>query len=530
METKEEGAPPSIAQQCFSTMNTSFPYMQQIPSTTPSLIYPNQMQFNMMMKLTNQINQMNHMKYFPQVNPNYFLQTGHPAYHPFHPFIRPSVQQPFFPNPMQVYASVPKQAQPKKAKNKSKQSSNQPQVAKSTVDRSLQGNKGNMLTREENNGISSGFDEDINSVYDINSIQGTCANADDNHIVDNINSNTNTINATLQSKCNNTNSINSTKECDNFSSQSHSVSLQIPKEEVVATSNVNASSASTSKTVSTNDNVFIDINSFTDINQLDFPIEPSQLSHESNHAEPSPPLDHQLKLSATLPSTVVSIKPIGSYYCESHHIYYITEEAYKKHLKLVHKEPVSQVKACADCSKTFTSEVSFKAHLETHANQCELCYKLFDNGNALLEHKTQYHPEMFTCKNCKVSFTTSDDLYIHSLLHYIKCTYCNRSFERKSQLQQHIKDKHHVQCNECTKNFATTLAMNAHYKDVHQPKDNEVKFTCRVCQRKFASDSALKLHIKAKKHFENKFACKEHNKTFFTQEALNCHIAAKHKK
>ena len=544
METKEESAPPSIAQQCFSNMNSSFPYIQQFPPTTPSLIYPNPMQFNMMMKLTNQINQMNQMKYFPQVNPNCFIQPTPQHFNPFLPFIRPSIQHPLFQNQMQVLPNMPKQQQqPKKAKNKNKQNSIQPQAAaKQTEDRSLQGNKDNMLTHEENKGITNDFDEDINSVYDINSIQETCVNADDNHIVNNsYNNNTNAINSALDVKCNNinSNSINDIKECDNFSSQSHNVSLQNPKEEVVAMSNVNVSSNSTSNTNNdhNNNNLFTDINSFTDINQLDFPMESFPPSHQTNQNEPSLslPQNSQTKIPTTLPSSssssIPSIKPIGSYYCEFHQIYYITEEAYKKHLKLVHnKQPLSQVKTCTECSKTFKSELSLKAHLETHANQCDICYKLFSNGNILLDHKTQCHPELFTCKHCKISFTTSDDLYIHSLLHYNKCTNCNKSFEHKSQLEQHMKDKHYVQCNECMKSFATTLAMNAHYKDVHMNKDNVAKFTCRVCQRKYLTDNALKSHIKAKKHFESKFVCKEHNKIFDSEEALNSHNAVKHKK
>lgn len=534
METKEESAPPSIAQQCYSNMNPSFPYLQQIPPTTPSLIYPNPMQLNMMMKLTNQMNQ---MKYFPQVNPNCFIQPS-----PFPSFIRPTI--PIFPNQMHVHPSMPKQQlqqqQLKKAKNKNKQNVNQPPVpAKHNEDRSLQGNKDNMVTHEENNGITNDFDEDINSPYDINSIQETYVNADDNHINNNYNinnnNNTNTINSTLDVKCNNinSNSINNIKECDNLSSQSHNVSLQNSKEEVVA-----ISSNSNNTTNNVNNSLFTDINSFTDINQLDIPMEPSSSSplpphNEPPHNEPSLsfPANPQTKIPITLPSSIHSIKPIGSYYCEFHQMYYITEEAYKKHLKLVHnKPPQSKLKTCTECSKTFKTELSLKAHLETHANQCDICYKLFSNGNILLDHKTQCHPDMFTCKHCKVSFTTSDDLYIHSLLHYNKCTNCNKSFEHKNQLEQHIKDKHYVQCNECLKSFVTTLAMNAHYKDVHVNKDNTAKFICRVCQRKFMSDSALKSHIKAKKHFDNKFVCKEHNKVFISQEALNSHNAVKHKK
>ena len=127
------------------------------------------------------------MKYFPQVNPNCFIQPS-----PFPSFIRPTI--PIFPNQMHVHPSMPKQQlqqqQLKKAKNKNKQNVNQPPVpAKHNEDRSLQRNKDNMVTHEENNGITNDFDEDIKSPYDINSIQETYVNADDNHINNNYNIN-----------------------------------------------------------------------------------------------------------------------------------------------------------------------------------------------------------------------------------------------------------------------------------------------------------------------------------------------------
>ena len=224
----------------------------------------------------------------------------------------------------------------------------------------------------------------------------------------------------------------------------------------------------------------------------------------------------------------IGVKPLlDQFYCDKHKNYYPTWEEYEHHIRSSHNSF-----KCAVCSKQFKAKQALNEHMKTHVHQCSKCARKFPTEKGLQSHLLAHK---FECKTCKKLFNTTEILTEHIKTHkvnekiinqilnmnYYKCDKCEKGFETKAQLEQHLKDKHYVPCTECGKSFATATAMNAHFTAVHKKRDGS--FVCSFDGKKFSTAYALEMHNKDK----HSYFCNEHKKSFASQSALDAHMKAK---
>ncbi|KAI8422455.1 hypothetical protein MSG28_006288 [Choristoneura fumiferana] len=128
---------------------------------------------------------------------------------------------------------------------------------------------------------------------------------------------------------------------------------------------------------------------------------------------------------------------------------------------------------CGLCDESFIVLDSLKEHLEGHHTDksCGICFKEFENWPKLLTHRV-----------------------FHSAKKY--CHLCPRRFSSIFKMEEHY--------------------LTVHYEEKNHKKRRHKKFTCKICERRFADASRLKNHV-----------CKDKSKLCPFTRHLNSHEDAK---
>ena len=105
------------------------------------------------------------------------------------------------------------------------------------------------------------------------------------------------------------------------------------------------------------------------------------------------------------------------------------------------------------------------------------------------------------------------------------CKDCDRSFNTKRALQQHLRDSpaHAVtlDCDECDRAFDTEQALQQHLRD---SPAHAVTFDCDECDRAFDTEQALQQHLRDSPAHAVTFDCDECDRAFDTEQALQQHL------
>jgi uncharacterized Zn-finger protein len=113
----------------------------------------------------------------------------------------------------------------------------------------------------------------------------------------------------------------------------------------------------------------------------------------------------------------------------------------------------------------------------------------------------------------------------------VKCDICEKSFARNDGLQIHIKRFHSSQkdfsCTECEKSFVTKEELQRHFKSVHLKQKD---FSCIECEKSFVRNSDLQAHFKGVHLKQRDFSCDECKKSFVTTDRLRIHVKRYHLK
>jgi KRAB domain-containing zinc finger protein len=224
-----------------------------------------------------------------------------------------------------------------------------------------------------------------------------------------------------------------------------------------------------------------------------------------------------------------------------------TENYLAQHMT-VHNKPFK----CTKCDEVFSKKHYLAAHLKRHQLPdvkefvCH-CKKKFKSSRALKNHKIKLHKDKpageraFKCKTCKYVTTSLVVLQRHEAIHVkqFKCHNCNKGFALDKELKKHLsleatnryscfRDKdftckickkvflkrdsfaqhslshaERVQCPICQK-FLVVTSIKSHIKN-HKIKDQEPKFKCEFCAKKFHFIEILRKHYRV--HNKNFFAC-----------------------
>ncbi|CAH0546670.1 unnamed protein product [Brassicogethes aeneus] len=220
--------------------------------------------------------------------------------------------------------------------------------------------------------------------------------------------------------------------------------------------------------------------------------------------------------------------------CESNNIGNV-----KKRKNKLLKMPRFKCKTCKKivCIKQFLN-YHLKRHKLSNTYLCELCglsfqkYILFKRHK--LSHKTKYKPVKRSiiahkCTNCKKNFKTKTNFTEHQnfclgILPF-NCTdkLCDKKFASSTKLKNHIKLKHEKKfiaiCSICNIGFIKLSDYKSH-KITHSA---DKKFSCEKCGKNYKTLSNLNFHMKV--HSDKlPFICELCDKGFLRKDYLEAHI------
>eukprot|EP00088_Acartia_fossae_P003167 TRINITY_DN11310_c0_g1_i3.p1 TRINITY_DN11310_c0_g1~~TRINITY_DN11310_c0_g1_i3.p1 ORF type:complete len:503 (-),score=153.30 TRINITY_DN11310_c0_g1_i3:78-1586(-) len=199
-----------------------------------------------------------------------------------------------------------------------------------------------------------------------------------------------------------------------------------------------------------------------------------------------------------------------------------------KHILANHGEKVE----CQLCNKHFpVGNLRWhilKEHCHNKVTECSLCEQKFVTKNALKNHIKQIHlGETSTCHICHKEYK---DLYhhvkyFHERIRAFECSYCDKKFQAKKLLYNHVQSIHlgeKKRCPDCHKDISIDN-YSRHVRETHE----KLKKPCPHCDKEFAM-SNLSRHIR-QVHNNESTECPECGKAL-TISNLNKHIKSVHKK
>lgn len=111
----------------------------------------------------------------------------------------------------------------------------------------------------------------------------------------------------------------------------------------------------------------------------------------------------------------------------------------------------------------------------------------------------------FQCRLCTKSYKSKRILKVHLITHSddrpFRCEFCDKRFKLRSVLGTHVKMIHegikrfrgrNVQCDRCPKTFFTVQALEDH----EYTHTGVKKYTCHLCDSRYATKNSITLHIK----------------------------------
>ena len=124
---------------------------------------------------------------------------------------------------------------------------------------------------------------------------------------------------------------------------------------------------------------------------------------------------------------------------------------------------------CCKCPKTFNFKKHLAQHDKTHNKDinkqiCQECGTQLSSLSALTRHIKQQHGHEYPCSECEKIFQSKSNLNQHLKTHRLEkphqCGHCQQHFSLKDHLEIHLKahDKANC-CSKCTEKFVIELTM-----------------------------------------------------------------------
>ena len=165
---------------------------------------------------------------------------------------------------------------------------------------------------------------------------------------------------------------------------------------------------------------------------------------------------------------------------------------------------------CVECNSMFKTKQTLRQHMVyKHSGKvwkCDICNKTFNQSGTLATHKLLHTGFTIKCDVCDSKFRNNYDLKVHeSRYHYENlekkhvCTTCNKSFFKKSRLNEHLvihTGEKPYKCNACGKGFSLRDNMRKHEKTYCAKLEKTLDIACDLCSSMFKTAEYLKRHRK----------------------------------
>ncbi|XP_060069913.1 uncharacterized protein LOC132549945 [Ylistrum balloti] len=182
------------------------------------------------------------------------------------------------------------------------------------------------------------------------------------------------------------------------------------------------------------------------------------------------------------------------------------------------REPMT----CPYCAEKFTKEAIYVIHVAEH---------------------TGIKPFICEDEDCKKGFMSKFKLERHRLIHtcprHHKCPYCDKSFNRKDHLKNHLithdPNKKRWVCEECGKEYSYNFSYRTHkaFHDAESGRTTE----CGICHKEHETREELLYHLKVhsgarsvKNCLEKTHECVDCCKKFYTKKDVRRHMITHTKK
>ena len=198
--------------------------------------------------------------------------------------------------------------------------------------------------------------------------------------------------------------------------------------------------------------------------------------------------------------------------CETCNNNFPSQSELDKHIKNHHNRP------CITCNEVFKTISELKEHMEiSHGPKCTICDKSFEKNDDLQKHIADEHPsktptknnppKLLPCKVCKVTFDTNDALKKHSESCAWRCQDCDLNFNCETDCDNHMKTEHGALCPLCEYTCKDHNMITEHIREKHA-----LVFACWVCDKDFESRCKLMDHL-TQEHSPDCNICGEKFKT-----------------
>lgn len=259
--------------------------------------------------------------------------------------------------------------------------------------------------------------------------------------------------------------------------------------------------------------------------------------------------------------------------CKTCGMIFNTHYLAKRHMRNVHATEKNY--ECEICQQRFASPVYLNAHKRYHTGErshiCSFCGKGFITGSDLYHHeKIHQNKRAYKCDKCPKAFNTSSDLHKHKLCVHIDrgewkyvCTYCNRRFPLKTNLDAHTKTHtgernfachlcnhkcvnrsvllRHItshsnvrlfKCNVCVMEYKYQKSLDVHMAKAHGIGDAKIperikKYFCHICPKSYFANNKLQKHIRTHTG-ERPFSCQICDKRFIDKSYIKQHLKTAH--